>query len=224
MRRHGSTYREDGKNVHYGKLKILKALIQRIKGEKVVRFWTGTDARTLCWTPPVGSWRWKNIRLPLHRVKVYMTNWLINEHWAGCKEVKDQLKGFGLVSILKSYPLYYPSPVDKTWPKIMLYIDNYAAKKNRPYKRWVYGDDIAEELIQTYKEAHYFVIPAGVLARKGFKDLSAYYATADMLILTKRAAGIPRMKREAEINNIPVYYDPEKVNIEDIITFIDTFT
>ena len=197
------------KQIHYGKLYLLKASYYYLKGYKIIRWWVGTDSDLLISSPIVGSFQWRYIYRPLHIIKAKLSEPIISFHRYGCDHVKDNLTKFGIKKsklVFKDYPLLYPNLVDKSKPKILLPLIS-----GSDYKRWYHGYDIAVKLMVKF-DAHYFTID-------GEQNLEPYFAVVDMCILTKRAIGNPRLKRECELNNIPVYYNPYNPNIKDITKF-----
>jgi hypothetical protein len=197
---------------YYGKMPLLDALFYWSVGKKIVRWWVGTDSDTLITTPP-GAWHWRKVRLPLHRLKTTLTEFMIHKHLYGCHHVKENLLRFGIPETKlrrRSYELLYPKAVDKTLPVILLHLPKI--KRNRQYKEYYYGFDVARELMQS-EPAHYFIADNG-------QKMEPYFAVADMCILTKRAIGEPRLQRECQLNGIPVYYNPQNPNVADIVKFI----
>lgn len=196
--------------IHYGKFRTFTAINHFLWGFKIIRWWVGTDSDLLVSIPPKGSFQWRYIYRLLHKLKVKLTEPIIACHRYGCDHVEKNLLQFGIQeSKLEfcEYPLLYPEVVDKTKPKILLPLI-----KGSDYKKWYHGYDIAVQLMRSF-DAHYFTID-------GAQNLTSYFSVVDCCILTKRALGKPRLKRECELNNIPVYYNPENPNVEEIIKFI----
>ena len=186
------------KTVYYGTFKYKSAFWRFLKGEKVVRWWVGTDSLMLEYFP-VGIPKWFVL---YWRLKCWCTQFYISEHWYGCEEVKKNLLYFyKSVSLhYEPYPDIYPLWV-KTKPLVVLIHDPTRNNRYKKYGRWMYGIDILDEVREQAKEWCHFLIV------DNSQDMRVIFPLVDCCLLPKRLKGSPRLVSECKINNIPVYYD-----------------
>lgn len=199
--------------IHYGRLRTFKALLYFMMGFKIIRWWVGTDALTLNITPP-GDWLWRKIRLPLHRLKAKVTEWMIGEHCIESESLRKHLIDFGINGNkirVKYTELTTPKTIS-CQPLILTYYPK--CKRNQTYKNWVYGVDIIDELISAEKEVNWLVV-------HGETDLAPLFPVIDAYIRPTRHDGMPRLIRECKINKIPYYWSENgKPEIEEVLEFL----
>jgi len=199
---------------YYGKMPVFNAFLFWLLGKKIVRWWVGTDALTLNFTPP-GDWLWQNIRLPLHRVKTKLIDMIITEHLVVSEKLKAHLENFGIktskIRIEASY-LTYPK---KSEPKPLVLVYYPIKKRNQKFKNWVYGVDIIKELKKREQDVNWLIVHGGT-------DLAPFFPVINAYIRPTRHDGNPRLIRECNLNKVPYYWSRnEKPEIQDIIEFLN---
>jgi len=161
------------------------ALIKYLKGEKVVRWWKGTDSLMLEYFPP-GIPKWFVL---YHRLKSRLTQFIVHEHWYGCDEVKKNLNHFynSIDLIYKEYPNIYPVKI-KTKPLVVLIHDPSDSYKYKKYAHWKFGVDIIDQVKEETNEWCYF------LTVDNFANMNVVFPLVDCCLLPKRLKGNPRLE------------------------------
>lgn len=215
---HGKLYINSNTVISYGKTR-LKIIWYFVRCYKIVRWWTGTDARTLVEFPP-GKKVWY-VRIVLHRVYEALMQWFVHENWVGCPQVFNELDKFGIkTSHYFEYPPRIQHKVKKAenrrWGHNIL-VQTPPRSSNDKYKNWVYGVDIIEGLRSSLNGQRITIVEAN-----GSKDMLDVYPYIDAYINTKRYAnGVGRIMLECDINDIPYYYNTDgKPKVKEIIDFL----
>ncbi len=191
-------YQIGNKTIYYGAFKYKSAFWKYLRGKEIVRWWIGTDALMLEYFPPGIP---KGVVL-YWRLKCWITQLYISEHWYGCDEVKKNLKYFYKSVLLhyEPYPDIYPLPIEKK-PLVVLIHDPSKAHKYEEYGRWKFGIDIIDQVKKRTGKWCYF------MTVDNSQDMNIIFPLVDCCLLPKRLKGEPRLVSECRINNIPVYYD-----------------
>ena len=203
-------YQIGDKIVYYGDFKYKSAFLRYLKGEKIIRWWVGTDALMLEYFPP-GIPKWFVLSW---RLKCWCAQFYISENWHGCHAVRKNLIYFfkSIDLYYKQYPDLYPKPIKKK-PLVVLIHDPSRIYKYEQYGRWKFGIDIIDQVKKRTGKWCYFITVDNT------QDMNVIFPLVDCCLLPKRLKGNPRLVSECKINNIPVYYDTS-ASVDSCLDFL----
>jgi hypothetical protein len=177
-------------------------MISITQGHYIIHWWQGTDALKLTTYPP-GRKVWL-LRIFLERILWKVTEPLIREHWVVHPRLIDHLTKFGIskskIIVRPPVPLDVSKIVKRRHARFNVAYYYPGARGNRTFKRWIYGLDIIEKLIDMYPQINWICLD-------GTKNMFNVYETLDAYIRPTRHDGMPRLVMECQSINIPVYWD-----------------
>ena len=114
-------------------------------------------------------------------------------------------------------PPLYPNKIKKIEHDDFNVLFYLPVTKNQKFTDWVYGDDIARNVMSRYGDdtSVFFIYVFGN------DDMNRIYPEIDFYLRPNRHDGNPRMIMECEINRIPYYWSKENPDIDEIIKQIE---
>ena len=175
-------------------------------------WWVGTDTLLLVDMP-------KQLRT-IQKLHAYKRRFIARifdhyctRHHAVSQLQADELKKFGVKKpiVITPFNLQHPEPVKKVRHSkftILFYFYKWD-KKDMPFKKWLYGYDLVERLMDEVYDGVRYLISDG-------ESLTAdeMFSETDFCIRPNRHDGVSRIIRECEINNIPYYHSQTNPNYE----------
>jgi hypothetical protein len=192
------------------------------KNQYFIHWWHGTDALKLDTYPPTDQWTWY-IRIKLERILHKIIEPIIREHWVVDEVLTKHLYNFGIpgdkIKVFHA-PLNY-NQIYKKQPHAGFNILYYfpRADKNLTYKRWKYGKDIFDHTLTHTNQLH-----INWIVVDGSQDLSSILPIVDIYVRPSRHDGYPRLVKECELNDIPVYYpfgSGVEPSVQSMLNFIE---
>ena len=147
------------------------------------------------------------------RIFAKIADKFVEQHYVVSEHLISELKPLNLkkkIGILTDPPLYVKKFKKREHSGFnILY---YCAKgSNKPFKDWVYGKDLVNDLLFAYN----------IIEVDGSQDMSKIYPIVDFYIRPNRHDGNPRMIMECEINDIPYYWSRENPNFNEMVRQIE---
>ncbi len=146
-----------------------------------------------------------------------LINLFIQEHYVDHKLLGFHLQEFGFKQpiFIHQDSLWHPRPYPKREHagfNILYYYPRN--KKNKHFIDWLYGRDIYLELKQRLDGINWIVVD-------GSFDMREVFPIVDFYLRPTRHDGSSRLRRECEINKIPLYWSQQDPDIEEIIEEIE---
>lgn len=170
---------------------------------QILASFTGSDARWLVCTHPTDLRKVPYIWL--HRLRCWLLKWVVSEYvipheyLANFIRLFDPRARFRVVPSTLRYTEVLPKVPHKEF-NIMYYYPE--REYNKRYCRWCYGADVVEQIVR-----HYNYHPHVRFIRvDGSKDLTKIFPYVDFYLRPNRHDGDARLKRECELQGIPVYW------------------
>ena len=160
-----------------------------------IKTWKGTDALTLCCFPP-GKLIWY-IRILGRRLKWRLIH-RFYKHIVVSESLGYYLELFGI----KQYDVVADPPISvneikrKSHKGVNILYYYPGDRGNRYFKRWVYGFDLYQKLLWSFRDVKFKVV-------NGSQDMTEVYPIIDGYIRPNRHDGEPRMVMECEMLGIP---------------------
>lgn len=196
-----------------GELGLLDALLIKLMGRKLVRWWLGTDV-WLLWAFPKGRGKFSVLK---HRLKYYLTKFFVSENWVTAEKLRDEFVACGGKRASVKY--HIKGMLTEKVKKIahdLVNIAYYCPKDSGESYRYKYGLDLIEKLELMFPYPIVNWIPLD-----GKFRMSEIYTIIDAMIRPSRHDGRPRMIEECKINSIPYYYSEDREpNLEDMSNFV----
>jgi hypothetical protein len=186
-----------GKAIFVGSIPLLRVVLERIRGRRVVKWWMGTDALTM-WMCPPGMSRWKVLA---HQWKMRLLERFIDEHWVTGRRLLEDLRRAHGISPTKVAVVYWPGKYQEPIPLQTHQAFNavYYDPGGGRFKRWVYGMDVIEALKERFPQVNWIRLD-------GAQDLRQVLPLADVYVRPSRHDGAPRIVEECRISGVPVIF------------------
>ncbi|HEX9653128.1 MAG TPA: hypothetical protein VGA99_05415 [bacterium] len=200
--------------IFVGTIPFWKVIAARLNGLAPVKWWMGTDALTMWFTPPGKS----SLMVAVHRIKMRILDFFIAHHWVVSPRLLADLQKSKLnlskVAIAVHPPKYH-APIKKDHHQgfNILYYDPAEGK----YSNWVYGIDIIDEIKDKLANVNWIRVD-------GRQNMKEIFPVVDLYIRPSRHDGAPRILLECAINCIPVIYSEDgHPNADDFVAKITAF-
>lgn len=176
--------------IFLGSFKV-KNLI-KFRNKKIIRWWVGTDALTMWFFPPGKS----KIKILIHRIKSYLLNPLIYEHWFVSERLRNEILTKTNLNIKRSMIVVHEaSDIVKLENPFVV---GYYMPEETVYNKWVYGYTIIRS-VKLYFRKDNIVF----LRYNGKDDIRVFLSLIDVYIRPSNHDGTPRLNLLCEKNNIP---------------------
>lgn len=162
---------------------------------KRIKVWKGTDALTLCCFPP-GKRIWY-VRIVLRRLKWKVIH-RFYKHIVVSESLGYYLELFGIhnYNVVADPPISVDGIKKKSHKGVNILYYYPGDRGNRYFKRWVYGFDLYQKLLWSFRDVKFKVV-------NGSQDMTEVYPIIDGYIRPNRHDGEPRMILECEKLEIP---------------------
>jgi len=206
--KYGQTVLYKNDAIFVGSIPVLKVMRLKLKGFRIIKWWLGTDARTMKdYVPGMGKFR-----IFLHRIKMRVMNFLfIDEHWTVAHKLKNYIPWKSTVYHIASQNFKKYPKKDHEGLNVLWYLP--LNKKDQEFKDWCYGRDLFNYMKDVFEHHNINFIEVD-----GRADMSKIYPIIDVYVRANRSDGqMPRMVLECMHNDIPYYYsefmkpDPEQI-------------
>ena len=201
------------KTVIVGELGLLDALLVKIMGRQLIRWWVGTDV-WLLWAFPKGRGKLSVLK---HRLKYHLTKFFVSENWVTSERLKDEFVSCGGKRDSVKYHIR-GMLTEKVQKKAhdLVNIAYYWPSDSGEFQRYIYGLDLIEklELMFPYPIVNWIPLDGKFTMRE-------VYSIVDAMIRPSRHDGRPRIIEECKINSIPYYYSENGApDLEDMSNFV----
>ena len=181
----------------------------------VIKWWMGTDALLLNESPPGIN----KLRVLAHRLKYRVVNETVDTHWAVSERVADNLVKFGVKEgniLIVEHPPTNQTKLDSEVFVVGYYLPE--ERRDQKYKDWVYGKDIIEELIDSYKNT------SVTFFRYTGRESISFLNVIDCFIRPSRSDGMPRIILKCRVEGIPSLMcsdgNPKAVDFKNFIDYV----
>ena len=178
--------------------------------------WTGSDLLYA----NLGALKHSNIKKYPYILAYWLfakvLDFFVEGHYVVSEHLIKELKTKKKVKVLVDPPLY-PNKIEKVKHDDFNVLFYLPVTKNQKFTDWVYGDDIARNVMSRYGDdtSVFFIYVFGN------DDMNRIYPEIDFYLRPNRHDGNPRMIMECEINGIPYYWSKENPDIDEIIKQIE---
>ena len=194
-----------------GELGLLDALLVKIMGRKLIRWWVGTDVLLLR-EFPIGRGKLSVFK---HRLLYHLTKIFVFENWITAGRLKDEFISCGGKRAVVRY--HIRGMLTEKVIKIKhegINIAWYATNSSKAV-RWKYGVDLIEKLMLLFYDVNWIRLD-------GTLDMKEVYPYLDGYIRPSRHDGRPRLVIECQIQGIPYYYSEDgNPDLEEMSNFVE---
>ncbi len=196
--------------IFVGELNLFSALLVRIMGRKLIRWWVGSDVLLLHEFPP-GRGKLSVFR---HRLLYHLTKLFVTENWITAERLRDEFEACGGKKAFVRY--HIEGMLMKKVVKIKHEGVNVAWYVTNSSKsaRWKYGVDLVEELMLRFYDVNWIKLDGTLDMREVFPYLDAY-------IRPSRHDGRPRLVIECQTQGIPYYWSENgEPDLDEMFEFV----
>jgi glycosyltransferase involved in cell wall biosynthesis len=210
----GQSLHIDDTTIIPGGLGVFDALLIKLMGRRLVRWWLGTDV-WLLWAFPKGRGRLSVIK---HRLKYHLTKFLVTENWVTSEILEEELIACHVRRTKVRYHIRgMLTEKIKKIPHDLVNIAYYYPKNSGDFQRYVYGIDLIEklELMFPYPIVNWIPLDGKFTMRE-------VYSIVDAVVRPSRHDGRPRILEECKLNSIPYYWSesgtPDLDSMSEFVT------